>query len=193
MRWVTARGMWMPVLALRCAALLAALVAAQAFAQERPSAKTRPPATVTGFGYQLLPQGIHMNICEAATCTPGSGVSYLLGPPNPSPSFEKYRAERAAIAAALKKRAAPGTTIIFARVEQSKDKSFTIFKANREEVYADGRRMYFLNWRFHGAHMTGEVISSSPSKKAAERNLALFAIPVVTLMMRPKAGPGEEL
>src|SRR5262245_52433703 len=179
--------------ALRWAALLAVWVGVQAHAQERPGTKARPPASISGFRYQLLQQRIHMNICEAAACTPGSKVSYLFLPPNPSPSFEKYRAERARIAEVLKKRAPPGTTITVAPIQQTREKVFTIFKANREEAYPDGRRMYFLNWRFHGAHMTGEVISSSPSRKVAEQNFALFAIPVLTLMMGPKAGAGEEL
>src|SRR5262245_10902635 len=114
----------MLTLALRWAVLLlAVLVAVRAHAQDRP------PATVSGFRYQLVQQGVHMNTCEAATCTPGSKVSYLFAPPNPAPSFEKYRAERATIAKELKKRATPGTTITFAPVEQTKDKAFTIFKA----------------------------------------------------------------
>jgi hypothetical protein len=173
---------------LRWTAVLAALVSAQAHAQEKP------PASVGGFRYQLLKQGMHMNVCEASVCTPGSKVSYLFLPPDPEPSLEKYRAERARVAEALRKRAAPGTALIFAPIERTKDKAFTIFKANREESYPDGRRIYVLNWRFHGAHATGEIISSSRSKRAAEQNLALFAIPVMmTLMKRPNARPGESL
>jgi hypothetical protein len=182
----------MLALALRCvAAAVGVLAAAHAHAQERPGAGAKPPATISGFRYELLQRRVHMNTCEDATCTPGSKVSYLFLPPNPSPSFEQYRAERAMIAEALKKRAAPGTTITFAPIEQTKDKVLTTFKANREEAYPDGRKMYFLNWRFHGAHMTGEIISSSPSKKAAEQNLALFSIPVLAFLMRPKAGAGR--
>jgi hypothetical protein len=69
----------------RWAALLAVLAGAQVHAQERPE-KARPPAPVSGFRYQLLAQGIHMNVCEATACTPGSKVSYLFAPSNPSPS-----------------------------------------------------------------------------------------------------------
>jgi hypothetical protein len=178
----------MLALTLRRAALLVVLASAQAHAQERP------PATVGGFRYQLLQQRLHMNVCEAAMCTPGSKVSYLFLPPDPAPSFEKYQADRATIAEALRKRAAPGTALVFTPIERTKDKAFTIFKANREESYPDGRRMYFLNWRVHGAYATGEIISSSPSKKAAEQNLALFAIPVMmTLMKQPNAGRGNSL
>src|SRR5262245_58195132 len=125
------RDMRILTLAPRCAVVLAMLAAARAYAQTPPDASVRPPATVSGFRHQLLQQRVHMNICEAATCTPESKVSYLFLPHNPSPSFERFRAERAMIAEALRKRAAPGTTITFAPVELTKDKVFTIFKANR--------------------------------------------------------------
>src|SRR5262249_43089946 len=140
--------------ALRCAALLGLLAAAPVHAQDRADPKTRPPAAVSGFRYQLMAQGIHMNICEAETCTRGSKVSYLFAPANPSPSFDQYRAERAKIADALRKAALPGTIIMFAPLEQTKDKVFTIFKANRTETYPDGKSMHFLNWRLHGPRMT---------------------------------------
>lgn len=85
--------------ALRYGVLLGALAATGVHAQgpeaKRPDAG--PPVAIGGFRHQLLPPRIYMNVCEAATCTPGSKVSYLFIAASPQPSFEQYRAERTRI------------------------------------------------------------------------------------------------
>jgi hypothetical protein len=161
------------------------LVAPVARAQDRPMAK--PPFAVGGFRYQHMPPNTHMNICEAAACTPGSQVSYILFAPSPPPSLERYKAQRKAISEALRKsRAAAGATVAFSTPKQSKDKLFTIFMVRRVETYPDGRRVVFLSQQLYSARFTADIISSSPSEEAAKKNLDLFMLPIMmTAVTKP--------
>jgi hypothetical protein len=186
---------------LRCAVLLGFLGATSGQAQEQPEAKgleARPPFKIGGFRYLYLPPKVemnrprtYMNICESATCTPGSKVSYVFFAPTPEPSFEQYQATRAMIADELKRRAAPGTTITFDPPQQTKDKIFTIFKTRRVEAFADGSKLFVLNQQVYSARMTVDMISSSPDEKAAEGNLALFTVPIM-LLSQMQSGPPKD-
>jgi hypothetical protein len=170
----------------RCTAVLYILAATGVHAQDKPEAKSGPPVTIGGFRYEHLPPRIHMNICEAEACTPGSKVSYVFYAPNPEPSFDQYLAERARIADALKRSAAPGTTLTFDPPEQTKDPLFTFFKARRVDTFPNGSKQYVLSERFYSPHMTVEIISSSPDEKAAKSNRDLFTL---ALMLVAQANP----
>jgi hypothetical protein len=181
---------------LRGALLLCALTAATAHAQKRseapgPEGKSGPPVAVSGFRYQHMPPRIHMNVCESATCTLGSKVSYLFMAPSPRPTFEQYQAERTKIADALRLRVAPGATITFDPPQQTKDKVFTIFKARRVDAFPNGSKLFVWSQRVYGARMAFEIISSSPDEKAAEGNLALFTVPMMVLS-RMKGEPPKD-
>jgi hypothetical protein len=158
-----------------------------AYAQQHPE---KPPFAVGGFRYMLMPSKMHMNICEAAMCTPGSRVSYILLSPGPAPSFEQFKAQRKVVAEALRKaRAAQGVTIDFGSPQRSKDKLFTVFKVRRVETYPDGRKLFFWNQQIFSERISADIISSSPNEKAAETNLALFTLP---MMMTAVTKPGTE-
>jgi hypothetical protein len=126
-----------------------------------------------------------MNVCEAASCTPGSKVSYLFIAANPQASFEQYRAERAKIDEGLRSRVAPGTTVTFDPPQESRDKLFTIFKIRRVDAFANGGKSFVWSQRIYSTRMAVEVISSSPSEKAAQSNLDLFTL---ALMLVFQAG-----
>ena len=181
---------------LRSALLICAFTTAGAHAQQRseapgPEAKSGPPVTISGFRYQHLPPKIHMNVCEAATCTLGSKVSYLFMAPSPQPTFEQYQAERTTIAEALRRRSAAGSTITFDPPQQTKDKLFTIFKARRVDAFPDGSKLFVWSQRVYSARMAFEIISSSPDEKAAEGNLALFTMPIM-LLSQMQSGPPKD-
>lgn len=132
-----------------------------------------------------MPPKIHMNVCEAASCTPGSKVSYLFTGLTPNPSFAQYRAERTRIEEALRRRVVPGTAVKFDPPQESRDKLFTIFKAHRVDSYPNGVKSFVWSQRVYSERMAVEIISSSPSAKAAKRNLDMFTL---ALMVASQAG-----
>lgn len=174
------------------AALATLLAASTATAQGRVEEKNTPPVAVGGFRYQHVPPITHMNVCEVAMCVPGSRVSYIFAAGDPHPSFERYMDERAKLEEALRSRAPAGSTIDFDPPEQTTDQIFTVFKARRVATLTDGSKFFVLSQRIHCARFTVDIVSSSTDKKAAETNMAMFALPIMLLSQRseePKRNP----
>lgn len=81
----------------------------------------------------------------------------------------------------------PGTAVTFDPPQQITEKLFTIFKARRVDAFANGSKAFVWSQRVYGARMAVEIISSSPSDKAAQSNLDDFTM---ALMLISQAEPG---
>jgi hypothetical protein len=94
--------------------------------------------------------------------------------------------------AMTKVRAADGVAIAFDPPQQARDKLFAIFKARRVESYPDGRKLFVVSQQLYGERLSVDVISSSSDEKAAEKNLALFMLPIImTAALKPDPGKGR--
>ena len=160
-------------------ALCMGLPPAPAFEAPRaPGATGRsgPPFTIGGFEYTLMPQGIHMNICNQRSCGPGSKVSYILFGPRPQLTFQAYKAQRAEIAAQFKKVAPAGVTFTFKPPTQQRTKLFTFLESHRITKAADGQKEVTISRTILTKNMSIDLISTARDEKLANANLAPFTL-----------------
>ena len=142
----------------------------------RTAGKKAPPFTVRGFTYSVLPQQIHMNICNQPSCGAGSKVSYVIYPPKPGKTFADYRAERAQIEKAFKALKSSGVTMTFAPPTERKNKLFKIFESRRIVTAPDGRKEITISRTLLASTIGIDFISTARDEKNVETNLALFMV-----------------
>lgn len=142
---------------------------------------SEPPVTIGGFEYRFIPKGqIHMNLCRADSCGPGSKVSYVLYAPVENPDFDSFKRSQDRTVAALQARAREGTTITLEAPEQSRDELMTVFSIFREMRPESGKVLVTKSSAFFLKTITISVISSSTDKKTADANSALFTLGLIT-------------
>lgn len=174
---------------LRFIQAVATLVAISASAVEAGVAgKNNPPVSISGWRYSLTPPKVHMNVCEADACTPGSKVSYILYPPSPGYNFERFKSERAKAAEMMKTRM-PGVAFEYGEPVEVKEANFTIMKLQRRETYPNGHTQTVLTSLILSPRMTVELISSSPNVKVMEANYALFSAPLLVIATSERDKP----
>jgi hypothetical protein len=154
--------------------VITAVLACAAQAQEQP----KPPVIVDGWRYELTPPRIHMNVCKEAACAPGSRVSYIMYPPRPEYTFERYKAEREKVAAMMRERM-KGVTYQIEPPTEAREGGLTVFQSRRQETYSDGRSLTVITSLILSAQMSVELISSAANPEAAAANYSLFAAPLI--------------
>ncbi len=141
-----------------------------------------PPVGIGGFHYQYHSENhVHMNVCQAEECVPGSKVSYILYPPEKDPDFDEYKQSQKQVLSLLKNRAPKDMAIIMSEPEMSQDEIFTIFSSFREARSADGRQLFTKSSVIYTDYATISLISSSEDKEAVEVNSAGFTVGLITL------------
>ena len=152
---------------------LAFLSPANSWAQS--ASNVQPPVAITGFAHQLIGDGrIHMNICQADSCVPGSKVSYRLFAPTSDPDFEEFKLTHEMVRARLQSRLPQGTVITGGTPERTQRESFTVFTITRDVRLPDGSRSITKSTHLFGERIAISLISSSQSMEVAEANSTLF-------------------
>ena len=139
-----------------------------------------PPITVKGFTYKYYPNArMHMNVCKAKSCKPGSKVSYVLSRAESTPSFARYKSERKIIEAALMARLPKGITATFGKSLRKEFAGFTVYLSPAALRFANGQRRYRASMTIYGKNVWISLISSSTDAKAAKGNGAIFLVGLV--------------
>jgi hypothetical protein len=174
-------------LAAMAAALLAGIggVSAQTLFVS-PTGKDRPPVAVSGWRYEQAPNDVHMFICEQASCSPGSKVSYRFYAAGDPLTLEGFRKEQEEIVKALEQQS-PGKRITIQGVDGDSGTAVPrMFKARRKTVAADGSSEYVVSGRLFGSKAGASVISSSRDEKTSNANYALFGVAVMLFVAPTK-------
>jgi hypothetical protein len=140
-----------------------------------------PPVSISGFTYQFMPQGIHMNICNNSSCGLGSKVSYVFAAPKPGMTFGEYKAQRSIIEKELKARLPAQAGFKVRPPTQEKGKLLTTFESRRTLTMPDGEKQVTISRLLLTKTMSIELIGSGTDEKQIEMNLALFTIGTMTL------------
>jgi hypothetical protein len=151
-----------------------------------PTGKDRPPVAVSGWRYEQAPNDVHIFLCEQASCTPGSKVSYRFYATGNPMTLETFRSSQQQIAKALEQRS-PGQRITILAVEGDSGTAVPrMFKARRKTVAADGSSEYVVSGMAFGSKAAASVISSSRDEKASNDNYALFGVAVMLFVTTAK-------
>lgn len=151
-----------------------------------PTGKDRPPVAVSGWRYEQVPNGVHMFLCEQASCIPGSKVSYRFYAAGDPMTLETFRSSQQQIAKALEQRS-PGQRITILAVEGDSGTAVPrMFKARRKTVAADGTSEYVVSGVLFGSKASASLISSSRDEKASSANYALFGVAVMLFVTSAK-------
>jgi hypothetical protein len=138
-------------------------------------------ATFKGWRYQLLPNNIHMNYCEEQACDRSSRVSYQIV--DGAYTLERFKLEEQRTADII--RAGGGTIVNIEQPVEERDGKFHFIKGRRTETTPDGMTSVTVSWIISSEKMAMRVTSSSNDPNAAERNFALFAVPVMMFTLQP--------
>jgi hypothetical protein len=142
--------------AVRLLLLTAALFAGMAGASAQtlfvsPTGKDRPPVAVSGWRYDPAPNDVHMFLCEQASCTPGSKVSYRFYAAGDPMNLEAFRKGQEQVVKALEQRS-PGQRITILGVDGDSGAAVPrMFKARRKTVAADGASEYVVSGMLFGS------------------------------------------
>lgn len=151
-----------------------------------PAGKDRPPVAVSGWRYEAIPNDVHMFLCEQASCTPGSKVSYRFYAAGDPMTLETFRSQQEQVAKALEQRS-PGQQITILGVEGDSGTAVPrMFKARRKTVAANGASEYVVSSMLFGSKAAASLISSSRDEKASNDNYALFGVAVMLFVTSAK-------
>ena len=178
-------GRWLAMTVVAIGAGCGSIHPAQAQAPS-PSADG-PPVAIGGWRYEKGASDIHLFICQAETCVPGSRVSYRFYPAGTTMMLNQFRSEQEMIVKALQQRAPPGAKITIVAIEGDDGGTLPrMYKARRLTVAPDGSQEHVHSGLLLGENAAVSLISSSRDEKAANGNYAQYALGLMLSIQMPR-------
>lgn len=145
------------------------------------AAHPAPPVALDGYSYKYSPRGqIHLFLCKAPKCGPGSKVSYSLSGPEKNPDFEAFKSRPRTVVSLLQPRLPQGTTLKIGTQEKLEEPAFTTFTSYREMQLANGIEQVTKSAMVYAENLTISIISSAENRETADGNQAAFLLGLLT-------------
>jgi hypothetical protein len=158
-----------------------------ALAQAPSLSADGPPIAIGGWRYEKGASDIHLFICEAAACVPGSRVSYRFYAAGTAMPLDQFRREQDIVLKALQQRAPPGTTMTIVGIEGDDGGSLPrMYKVRRLTVAPDGTQENVHSGLLMGETASVSLISSSLDEKAANVSYAQYALGLMLFIQMPR-------